>query len=257
MSIELVKPEDREKIAELFAGWEETLIWSCLQGLMGKAWADSIDNPKSAQIIVGDFCYFAGEPNRQLVRNMPKEHTSSCIIMVPGAEDWNAVIEQEWADKCHKTSRFAIKKEGDIFDRDSLRKNIEQLPEGYRLKMIGREEYQAILKEEWAMDFCAHFADYEEYMAHGLGCVVYYGEELAAGASSYTYYDAGIEIELGTKENHRRKGLATIAASMLILECLERGLYPSWDARVWESVVIAQRLGYHFEREYTAYVLSL
>ena len=28
---------DLEKIAPLFAGWEETMIWSCLQGVMGRA----------------------------------------------------------------------------------------------------------------------------------------------------------------------------------------------------------------------------
>ena len=29
-----------ERVAPLFAGWEETMIWSCLQGCMGHAIAD-------------------------------------------------------------------------------------------------------------------------------------------------------------------------------------------------------------------------
>ena len=32
--------------------------------------------------------------------------------------------------------------------------------------------------------------------------------ELVAGASSYSTYDKGIEIEIDTREDHRRKGLA-------------------------------------------------
>ena len=33
MVFQLIKPE---KAAELFKDWQETLIWSCLQGVMGK-----------------------------------------------------------------------------------------------------------------------------------------------------------------------------------------------------------------------------
>lgn len=56
-----ISKEDMSQIAELFEQWNETLIWSCLQGYMGNAWADSTIHPKSAQIIVGDFCFFSQE----------------------------------------------------------------------------------------------------------------------------------------------------------------------------------------------------
>lgn len=39
---------DKSKIADLFAGWEETLIWSCLQDCMGRAYADTEEDPQSA-----------------------------------------------------------------------------------------------------------------------------------------------------------------------------------------------------------------
>lgn len=47
-----------ERVAPLFAGWEETMIWSCLQGCMGHAIADQEEAPRAAQIVVGDFCFF-------------------------------------------------------------------------------------------------------------------------------------------------------------------------------------------------------
>lgn len=49
------------KIEPLFDGWDETLLWSCLQGYMGNAWADNVQDPESAQIITGDFCFFCGK----------------------------------------------------------------------------------------------------------------------------------------------------------------------------------------------------
>ena len=31
-----------ERIKELFAGWQETMVWSCLQGVMGHLYADDL-----------------------------------------------------------------------------------------------------------------------------------------------------------------------------------------------------------------------
>ena len=54
----------------------------------------------------------------------------------------------------------------------------------------------------------------------------------------------------------RRKGLATICCSALILDCLEEGLYPSWDAQNMNSVRMAEKLGYEFSHEYAAYEVA-
>jgi len=86
-----------------------------------------------------------------------------------------------------------------------------------------------------------------------LGAVVLKNGELVAGASSYSRYREGIEIEVDTRKDHRRKGLAYVCGARLILECLERGLYPSWDAQNMWSVELAKKLGYHFSHVYTAY----
>ncbi|MCR2023895.1 GNAT family N-acetyltransferase, partial [Blautia pseudococcoides] len=40
-------------------------------------------------------------------------------------------------------------------------------------------------------------------------------------------------------------------AAQLILDYLERGLYPSWDAQNPASVALSEKLGYHFDKEYT------
>ena len=34
------KIRDTSKLEHLFHGWEETLIWSCMQGVMGAAYAE-------------------------------------------------------------------------------------------------------------------------------------------------------------------------------------------------------------------------
>ena len=79
---------------------------------------------------------------------------------------------------------------------------------------------------------------------------------IVAGASSYTRYNEGIEIEVDTVPEERRKGLALAACAALILRCLDEGLYPSWDAQNMNSVHLAEKLGYEFDHEYTAYEVS-
>lgn len=73
-----------------------------------------------------------------------------------------------------------------------------------------------------------------------------------SGASSYSRYHEGIEIEIDTREEYRRKGFAYICGAKLILECLKRNLYPSWDAHNKASVALAEKLGYHYDHTYTA-----
>ena len=40
--------KDTNKISPLFGHWEETLIWSCLQGIMGKIYANDLTAPTAA-----------------------------------------------------------------------------------------------------------------------------------------------------------------------------------------------------------------
>ncbi len=101
------------------------------------------------------------------------------------------------------------------------------------------------------------FESKDKYLEHGLGMVVLKNNEIVAGASSYTSYKEGIEIEVDTKEEERRKHLATSVCAALILECLKRGLYPSWDAQNLASVHLAEKLGYEFDHEYIVYEVEM
>ncbi|MBR2672448.1 MAG: GNAT family N-acetyltransferase, partial [Oscillospiraceae bacterium] len=57
-------------------------------------------------------------------------------------------------------------------------------------------------------------------------------------------------------EEERRKGLALASCAALILDCLDEGLYPSWDAQNMNSVHLAEKLGYEFDHEYAAYEVA-
>lgn len=244
--------QDTEKASELFNDWPETIIWSCLQKVMGNIYVDNLDTPKSAMAFLGDFCFLAGVPMKELVLYTPE----SCIhgmIIVPQNEQWADLIVRCYGSKAEKITRYAIKKESDIFDTAKLQDVINSLPADYSLMMIDENIYNQCKKKTWSQELVSHYANYEMYKKLGLGVVIIKDGELVSGASSYTSYKEGIEIDIDTKTEYRRRGLAYACGAKLILECLDRGLYPSWDAHNLASVALAEKLGYHFSHKYTAF----
>ena len=241
----------KENIYKLFENWNETIIWSCLQGIMGEIHTNLSED--AAMAILGDFAFYAGNPSEELVQYKPECCKQNFIIMVPQNAGWAELIEKCYEKKAKKVTRYEIKKEMEIFDKEKLQRAVEELPSGYVLKKIEEAEYNMCRENDWANDLVSQYKEYKAYKNSGLGIAVLKAGELVAGASSYSRYDKGIEIEIDTREDYRRKGLAYACGAKLILECLEKGLYPSWDAQNKWSVALAEKLGYHFSHEYVAY----
>ncbi|NLO40222.1 MAG: GNAT family N-acetyltransferase [Ruminiclostridium sp.] len=249
------------KSAPLFQDLEITMLWSCLEGFMGNAWADNIENPRCARIITADFCCFAGDSSSSeavlFVKDIPSIFPKNSILMVPENDAWGTLIEQVWEGRYEKFSRYELKKEKGIFDLIQLKSFVEKLKAGYTLAAVDERLFYLTRQEDWSSDLCSQFPTYEDFHKRGLGFVVLHEERPISGASSYTIYSEGIEIEIDTKPEYRRQGFATVCAAALILECISRGLYPSWDAANRESLALAEKLGYHFDREYTAYQVEI
>lgn len=328
-----------ENAASLFQGWQEPMIWACLQGVMGRLYGDSAKAPSSAMALLGDFCFLAGKPNRELVLYKPQCCGQDFVIMVPGDGKWAALIENcygmEERSRAKKVLRYGIRKEPDIFTEqvlEKLRKAVEALPEEYELRMMDETLFWRCREIPWCRDWVYQYEDYDRYRKYGMGAVILKDGEPVSGASSYagcdilgnyrftrgeTYFigerdfqgakyfigeeyfqgakhfigeecsqgakhamgeecsgedrdyarkaDAvekdyreaavsrSIEVEIDTRQDYRRRGLAYICGAKLILECRKRGWYPSWDAQNLWSAALAEKLGYHFDQAYIAY----
>lgn len=243
---------DTKTVAPLFSGWEETLIWSCLQGVMGNIYTTDFKNPTSAMAILGDFSFLAGEPCTELAAFKPDWCTQDFIIMVPQNDGWQNTIVGHYGSRAKIVSRYATKKEPDVFNRVKLEKVISELSEDYRVCPIDESTYHLCKMEDWSRDLVSQFPDYEAYKKLGLGYVICKDHKIVSGASSYTRYQEGIEIEIDTQEAYRRKGLAYVCGAKLILECQKRNLYPSWDAQNKNSLALAEKLGYRYSHSYRA-----
>lgn len=250
--------DDAKRAEPLFRGWEETMITSCLQGLMGRilvADGETADGetPRSACASLGCFSFYAGEPCRELLMRpeLQERQADYFGVLVPQTEAWATLIE-ETVPGCRRVVRYAMKKDT-RFDVAKLRTLRNRLPAGYELRPLDGQLYDRCLEHPSTVDFVSAFSDKEQYLRYGRGMVIVKDGAIVSGASSFSRYREGIEIEVDTVEPERRKHLATAACAALILRCLDEGLYPSWDAQNLNSVVLAQSLGYELDHEYTAY----
>lgn len=254
-------PKSRmDRIAPLFSTSADTLIRSCLEGCMDRAWADDFEHPTAAKICTTDFCFLSGDADSPdagaLAAALPEGYAHPWFYVVPMQPAWEAVIERSFPGRYTPIRRYALQKDGDTFAPEALKRFAAQVPEGCRVLPFDESIYYLSKQEEWSSHLCAWFPTYESFQKHGMGFAAFDGKTLVCGASSHSYYREGIEVEIDTNPTHLRRGLATACAAALILECLRRGLYPSWDAANQESLALAEKLGYRFDREYKAYQVA-
>lgn len=195
----------------LFDGWEETMVWTCLQGHMGQVVAEGGPPPVSALCAVGDFCFLAGFPSRTLAAQADRP------ILVPRTMDWIPVIRSVWGTRAVPFLRYAIRKEPDVFDRSWLADCAATLPEGVILSPIRAAHIPLLMSQPWSRDLCGNFRDGADFVRRGLGVLALWDGVPVAGAASYTVYDGGIEIEIDTRPDLRRRGLALACGARLIL----------------------------------------
>ena len=250
------------RASALFAGWQDSVVWSALQGVMGKIYVDSLEKLESGVAMLGDFCFLSGKPESEVISGALANSASGEVILVPQNDDWAQMIVECYGEKAEKAVRYAIKKEPGIFDLKQLQKVAQSLPNEYEIRQINQELFEICRDTQWSKDLTANYESYSQYSAYGLGVCILKDGEVVAGISSYSGYgrsdenpgsQGGIEIEVVTREDYRRKGLAYIGAAQLLLECDKRGLYPNWDAANKMSVGLAEKLGYHFSHEYVVY----
>lgn len=253
--IELNRSE-RDGIAAICENSHEVLVRAAAEGKMGRVFVSGVDEPKYCLIIVEGFAYLQGLPPKG-ARALDLRATllMECedILITPENESWALWLEENLNCSFRKLNRYTLKAEKYEFDLNQLEHYIAAIPDGYEMRRVGSKEYHDAKDNYWSSYFVNSFDGEEHFLENGLGYVIYQGDELVSGCSAYGFSNGYLEVEVITKIGHKRKGLGIAACAAFVKECIERDIYPNWDAANMHSVELAQKLGYHFVNEYKVY----
>jgi RimJ/RimL family protein N-acetyltransferase len=98
----------------------------------------------------------------------------------------------------------------------------------------------------------ASFGTEENVLQQTIGVVILYEGKVVCEAASGAPTNGCIEVGVTTAEEHRQRGLATVACAHLIGMCEALGYATWWDCAKQNipSIKLARKLGYHKERGY-------
>ncbi len=221
-----------------------------VEGQMGQAFVDDLDQPTIYHVVIGPFHYFAGtavSPQSQtMMASLPRYN-----LLMPSSDGWAALARQQFGESLQTNERHS-------FSSDSLSTSHlnRLLNEGsFQGEVVALD---AALAEQMSAAGTLYFdlADFdsaEDFAARGLGFVARIAGQPVGIAYSSLVCSQGIEVSIFVDEAYRRQGVATAVAAHLLLACLERGLHPNWDAANPESVQLANKLGYRSTGSYEAY----
>lgn len=264
--MKILKNSKKNKILHFFKGskyLETSFLKSYFQDKMGIAYVDSSLNPKSVQICVGDFSFYAGEPNIALVKNIKLAVQNRGLVVIDPDDKWRDLFEQHYGiENINSHFRQSFLRKNIIFDITKLKYYASTLPKDFYIKPIDELYYTLVLEKKWSEDFCINYDTYSNFEKNGLGFIVLHkdvtgNECIVSGASSYIYYEDGIEIQIATNEQYQNLGLATAVGATLILACTERNINPSWDSANKISSTLAQKFGYKPDDFYKAMIINL
>jgi RimJ/RimL family protein N-acetyltransferase len=255
--IELFSGE-RDLLTKFSIPKEEVCIWSCIEGIMGRAWINDINEPMYGVVVVADFLFLLGQVPDELSDELKNimETLGKNQIIVSENPDWENIFLKAFPEKLVRFMRYSFHWEPDIFDRKRLEDFAQGNDDGYEVVPFTIEIAEKALLCSFTADFCMFFESPEAFLKQGIGFCIIQDEQIVAGASSYSTCDGAIDITIGTINEYRRKGFALKCASKLILACIERGLYPRWDAANLESVALAEKLGYRFKEAYQVFTIK-
>ena len=235
-----------EKIKPLFNQIRFYMGNSVLDGLMGKAYVDDLNNPQIAFLMVRNYCFISGNIDDNELKSIIDNYFINKKL-IP-SDDIADQIEKIYSNNVKKLKRYSLKKEV-VFDKEQLNNMIESIDKKYNIVKIDEK----LANKIGEIDFLTLTDDYKK---NGVGFCCIYQDEIIGVASSNIIYKNGIEVNIKVDERYRKEGIGSAMAARLILECMNQGKKVSWDAANTISVKLAKKLGFEYDSPYAVYKLK-
>lgn len=255
-----LEKEEMFQIQDYYQNSNDSCIISALQGYMGRAFVENIKDRAMSMIVQGDFVFPSGDETRfdpeiadQMLKGLEFLDNFAELLIVPQNKAWHEFLLSKSDMKVIK--RYSLHKiKLEEFDLNNLKELAGQLPVEYHFARMDEAIATQALSSNWSSDFVSNFESAKDFVQRGIGIAIMKENELVCGATSYTVYNQGIEVEIATKPEYCKQGLATMCGARLVIECIKESRQVNWDAANLTSVKIAKKLGYTFQGEYDTFI---
>jgi len=252
----LVTTDIRHKIAKLFTNEESKILKGYLDGHVGKAWVDNLDEPHVAQVQLDIFVFYAGDVNHPCAHSLLKNLDEHNLVITKD-EAWKEAIEKVYPETHKKLVRHSFHETPNTFNREQLENYVASLSSEHEIKAIDAEATKIERLDEILPGYGLSLESMDDYLKQGFAFYITKDNEIVSAVSTFSIYDKGVEIDIATAPEHEGKGYATVSAAIMMLECFKRGLHPNWDAANDTSLHLAKKLGYQLNQAYDTYYVNV
>ena len=237
-------PASRAALAPLFVHHRHlrVVVDAILQGYCGTAVVSPGSKVQVAQLTVGVFTFFGGDPTQPLARTLV-ERLSGERIIVSAEGGWRETILCAHGERIGTEKRLSFSSAK--LDLEHLRILTSRLPDRFHIERITIDHARRIRADvDPDLLLPEVFASPLDFVQQGVGfCALTAGQMVCAATSAFIC-DGAIEIQINTNKAYRSLGLATAVGATLLVHCLEHGIDPHWDTGDPASERVAEKLGY-------------
>jgi len=261
---------DYETVRPLFRGLEYHLITSAVieRTSPGRTYVDNTANPKTAFMCTVEGYYLIGYENNSRFNNslnklviekifagdtVRKNETAIFIGFHP--DPWKSKMEIIFRGKSplKAVRRHYVCTELKVVDWRN------QIPEGFSIQRIDQ-----ILLRKPGLEIPDHVTDWMEinlgsisdFIQKGFGFCMLHGKQVVSWSIADCVSSNSCEIGIHTRQDYRRRGLATLTAAAAVDYCLSHGFASvGWHCDEYNlgSRGVAEKVGFELERKYVQY----
>lgn len=250
-----IEASERAGLAPLFGQHRHlrVLIDAILQGTCGRAWANAGGRARVAELTVGAFTFFGGDPAHPLVSALVERLPEGRILPLAG-DGWREAVQRVHGGRIELEPRVSYS--ATHLDPEHLQSLQSRIPHGFQIKRLDLDLARRIRDEVHPDLLLAEaLGSAADFIERGVGFCALAGGRMVCGATSAFVSDRAIEIQINTVGAYRRLGLATAVGAALVRHCLVHGIEPHWDAGDPASERVAEKLGYVRDSTYDWWLL--
>jgi GNAT superfamily N-acetyltransferase len=253
--MEELKENQSNRLRMLFPEYRWNYIADAiLEGSMGKVLVNDAENPQVVVLSVFEnkIQILGGDAKHPTAREYLSALPGFTMLLI-GTPEWKILLDEVHQGKVITLKRYAFS--SGSLDLGRLNDMKSQLCDSFKIERIDlhRAQQIALEKSDLTEDHLSGFASPEDFFERGFGYCALYNEKIVCIASTGAVCSKGVEVQVNTHKKYRGQDLASATSAALIIECLENGIDPNWDAASEISAGLAKKLGYLPKGEYNMY----